>query len=216
MLQILIACEDSWYHERMNGYEERKKRTSSAILQSAIELFTANGIADTSVAEIAGRAGVNPVSIFNRFGNKRNLVRATILCIAERQWEASRAVLEGGGTFMERLERLIAYKQEETVRNNPELFTAALNSDPDLAAELNEIFTRKINSAVYAFLEQGRKEGAIRQDASPEVMIAYLEMFFDMAKKHPHLFDGRERSVRTTKEIWGLVLDGLRGSNGSR
>lgn len=200
----------------MGGYEERKKRTSSAILESAIELFSTRGVAGTSIVEIAGRAGVNPVSIFNRFGNKRTLVRAAILGIVERQWEASRAILEGGGTFMERLERLVAYKQEEATRYNPELFTAALNSDPELSAELNGMFTEKVNTAIYAFLDEGRSEGEIRRDVSPAVMAAYLEMFFEMAKKHPHLFDGKERTARTTKEIWGLILDGLRGSNVTR
>lgn len=196
----------------MDGYEERKKRTADSILAAAIELFSKQGISKTNVEEIALRAGVNPISVYNRFGNKRNLIRAAVMRIAESQWESAQAILEGEGDFLARLNRLMDFKRREAASHDPELFAAAIGADPELAAEFRETFVSKVNPAMEAFLDRGRAEGAIRSDISPEVLRAYLDMFFDMARKHPGLFEGRERAERTTREIWGLLLGGLGGN----
>ncbi len=163
------------------------------------------------MADIARHAGVNPVSIFNRFGSKAALVKEALLELAKRQWEGARSIIQAEGSFLDRFERLIRYKTDEAGLRDPELLRAALSGDPSLAAELQAMFRDEVNPAMEAFLAEGREEGQIRSDISPEVLDAYLGMFFDMARARPELFDSRERAERTAKEVWSLLLRGLAG-----
>lgn len=49
-----------------------------SILQTAIELFSVWGIKAVSIAEIAQKANVSQVSIYNFFGSKDNLAKQVI------------------------------------------------------------------------------------------------------------------------------------------
>ncbi len=59
----------------MNGFERRRELKKKSILQAAYDLFSARGIKDVGIAEIAQKAAVSQVSIYNFFDSKENLVR---------------------------------------------------------------------------------------------------------------------------------------------
>ncbi|MCU0548961.1 MAG: TetR family transcriptional regulator [Leptolyngbya sp. Prado105] len=52
--------------------------TRQRLIQAALELFTANGITDTTTKQIAELADVNEVTLFRHFGNKHGLLLAAI------------------------------------------------------------------------------------------------------------------------------------------
>ena len=57
------------------GLRERKKqRTRGAIVDAAMEMFTAHGFDQVSVAQIARRAEVSEATVFNYFRTKEDLV----------------------------------------------------------------------------------------------------------------------------------------------
>jgi len=59
-----------------SGRREQARRTRQVILDTAQRLFLDNGYASTTVAAIAGRAGVSVETIYKAFGGKAGLVRA--------------------------------------------------------------------------------------------------------------------------------------------
>jgi TetR/AcrR family transcriptional repressor of mexJK operon len=56
---------------------ERAERKRAAIMQSAREMFLRDGF-DASVDEIAARAGVSKVTVYNHFGNKKTLFNSVV------------------------------------------------------------------------------------------------------------------------------------------
>jgi AcrR family transcriptional regulator len=52
--------------------------TRDRLIQSALELFTAQGVGNTTTRSIAERAEVNEVTLFRQFGNKHGLLLAVI------------------------------------------------------------------------------------------------------------------------------------------
>ncbi|WP_066937205.1 TetR/AcrR family transcriptional regulator [Microtetraspora fusca] len=57
------------------GLRERKKRqTRHAIFRAAVELFGERGFDDVSVTEIAERAGISKMTVFNYFRTKEDIV----------------------------------------------------------------------------------------------------------------------------------------------
>jgi AcrR family transcriptional regulator len=55
---------------------EQARRNREAILEAARSAFAADGYATTTVAAIAGKAGVSPETVYKTFGGKPGLVRA--------------------------------------------------------------------------------------------------------------------------------------------
>lgn len=62
----------------MNQYQKTTEKKKQAIIQAALQLFKEKGFKDTSIKSIAEVAEVSPVSIYNYFGGKDNLVA---LCV---------------------------------------------------------------------------------------------------------------------------------------
>jgi AcrR family transcriptional regulator len=54
--------------------DTKKRRTRQAIRAAAIELFTANGVAETTVEQIAAAADISPRTFFNYFDTKEQAV----------------------------------------------------------------------------------------------------------------------------------------------
>jgi AcrR family transcriptional regulator len=57
---------------------DRKTTTRQRLIQSAIRLFLAQGVTETTTRQIAELAGVNEVTLFRNFGNKHGLLLAVI------------------------------------------------------------------------------------------------------------------------------------------
>lgn len=80
-------------HESMARKRQTKHRTEQ-ILKAALELFCENGIEDTSVEDVAGRAGVGPATIYRYFETKAELAVNSAVFYWERTAEKYLKTLE--------------------------------------------------------------------------------------------------------------------------
>jgi AcrR family transcriptional regulator len=200
----------------MDGYQRRKRQSRDSILRAAIELFAARGIRRVSVAEVAKKAGVNPVTIYNHFQDKDGLVREAVTRLAMDHWSRFRAILEGDSPFVEKLERVVALKREMADRYSSELVRSAISADPQIRRAVGSLFENQVNPLLLKFLKSGQREGAVRRDLSINALRIYLDMFTDVARAHPELFEGAKRPSKITREVWNLFLHGIGGGTGSR
>ena len=58
----------------MNGFERRKEKKKESIRRAAMELFGAYGFGKVSINDIARKAGVSHVTIYNHFNSKEELI----------------------------------------------------------------------------------------------------------------------------------------------
>ena len=91
----------------MKGFERRTEQKKNSIQWAALELFQAFGFKKVSMSEIASRAGVSPVTIYNHFGSKRELIRDVVKSLSQNTLEKFRAVIESETPFIEKLETII-------------------------------------------------------------------------------------------------------------
>jgi len=195
----------------VNGYERRKQRSRESILRSAIELFRSGGIRKVSVAQIAKKSGVDPVTIYNNFGGKEELVREAMGTLMRSHWELSREVLESEGSFTERLKRLIELKRELASGASNELFAGAMQDDPRIAEMARAHYVDEVLPALDAFIKAGKAEGALRSDLSASTLRAYIELLLEAGRSHPELFSSRGGMASLTEDIWKLFLYGICG-----
>src|SRR4051812_794340 len=77
---------------RMKARAEAQERTRNRIAEAAAELHEEKGVAATTVADVARRAGVQRLTVYNHFADLSELIPA---CAAHYDSEHPRPDLEG-------------------------------------------------------------------------------------------------------------------------
>jgi TetR/AcrR family transcriptional regulator len=155
--------------------DPRAERTVDALLRAAEHLFSERPVADVTLEEIAGTAGVAVSSVYNHFGSKAGLHAALV----ERALDADRhhmdlAYVEGRTP----VEQLYAAAEEYLAfyLANPDYFRMlAFPDDPgsypagrDLAERLAESVNAQ-NSRMVAAITSGMEAGVIREVDAQDV-----------------------------------------------
>jgi AcrR family transcriptional regulator len=158
----------------MNGFQRRREMKMKSILTAAFELFSSRGLKDVTIAEIASKADVSQVSIYNYFQSKENLIRQAIFAFMDEKMEESKQVLESEIPFYEKLERLFFITEEATDESTPELFLSAINSDPLMRRLMEEYYHDWTEPFIMCLIEQGKDQEAISRDLSSEAVHLYI------------------------------------------
>jgi AcrR family transcriptional regulator len=164
----------------MNGFQRRRESKMKSILQAAHALFSARGIKDVGIAEIAKKAQVSQVSIYNFFDSKENLVRQTMFAYMDEKMKESEAVLESSIPFREKLEKLLFISDEAERQSSQNFFQSAINNDRLIVNLLEEYYQNKTEPFIFRLVEQGKQEGSINQELSTEAVHLYIRAIQSM------------------------------------
>jgi TetR/AcrR family transcriptional regulator, cholesterol catabolism regulator len=196
----------------VNGFEKRRQALRLRVVQKTLELFSAQGIKQTTVAGIARHAGVSPVSIYNYFASKDGLVKAVVRYVADLKLQEAAELLSSRRPYLERLADLVFIKNTNLRSYHPELLQAiSAPEDPDLRAHLESEVYPQAMQAFTAFLEEGRQLAYIRPELSVDSIQMFTEMFKYLAASRPHIFNDFKSNKNLINEIWRLYLYGIMG-----
>jgi AcrR family transcriptional regulator len=195
----------------MDGFERRKEQKKESIRRAALELFQSFGFRKVSVNEIARRAGVSQVTIYNHFGSKEELVRDVLKWFMLGLFEKYQGIMNSDLPFVQKLENIVFDKSEVVSQFQGQLVQAVVQNDPDLRAFMDDIYLNRIMPMMMGFFEEGIQQGYIDRRFSLETILFYLEIirrgFFDM----PDMSERTERNPALLKELIELMTYGLNG-----
>ena len=140
----------------------------SAILDAAVDMIADKGMAETSVAQIAERAGVSKSAVFYHFGNKAGLFDALESQHAAAYAEEIERRLDGASDELEALlDTFDSYfeflgRDDRIVRTMTRLYLERVPSSEEL---------RRLRTRITHVAERARQLGLIRSDVDPLVMI---------------------------------------------
>lgn len=153
-----------------------ERETRQSILDAAAELIGERGYRATTTRAIAERAGVNEVTLFRHFGNKKGLLEA--LC---EQWAAAMAGFAVAGLpdpedTRGTLELLAAMEVRQAKQNGAPAMRLAFEatSEPDVLAVMGSGPAGNLEGLA-DYLAARQRAGELRQDLDPRVM---AEAFF--------------------------------------
>ncbi len=158
----------------MNGYEKRTQAKKDSILRAARTLFAERGVSEVGISEIAARAVVSQVSIYNYYGDKDCLVREVLLSYLEKSMQSYEEILEQDLPFAEKLQQMLDQKQNAIIEISRAQFSQSAWEDKTLQRLFREAAREKAVSIYLRFIEQGKKEGAIDEKLPNEAIIAYM------------------------------------------
>ena len=183
------------------------------ILREAAELFARQGVAATTVREIADAAGILSGSLYHHFASKDEIVDAVLSAFLQDLRERYDEVLAEDADPAERLRGLV-HASLQTVAQHPRA-TEIYQSDAHRLRAANgyayvEESAKAVRAAWVSTLEEGIRTGAFRDDVPVKVL-------------YPLLRDGLWLTARWFKptrayghdeladDYWRIFLDGLAG-----
>ena len=96
----------------MDGFQRRKEEKQARIYQAALELFGKYGVKNVKISEIAAKADVSPVTIYNYYGSKDGLLRQVIFQFIVEKGEEYSALIHKDIPFPEKIEKIIFNKKK--------------------------------------------------------------------------------------------------------
>ena len=164
----------------MDGFERRRERKKESIRKAALELFSAHGVQKVSIAEIAQKAKVSQVTIYNYFGSKDELLKQVILFLLYQRLQQDTEVIESDRPFPEKIESYITEKTSELSSMNPDFLLSMQSDDPSIRSLVKDFAKNEYIPLLVRLIEKGREEGYIHHEISNEAILIYINMFRDL------------------------------------
>ena len=170
----------------MNQYQKTTEKKKLAIIQAALRLFKEKGFKDTSIKSIAEAAEVSPVSIYNYFGSKDNLVALCVNDLFEEVTQQAEDILNSDLDFKTKLDHAFALCQKKMSQQISSYFQDKIVEDSVFSTLLTKAITAKKRDIYRAYIELGKEEGAIAEDLSTELILNVMDALNGMGNQLAH------------------------------
>lgn len=197
----------------MDGFERRRERKKEAIRQAAFELFSKYGIQKASIEEIAGKANVSQVTIYNYFGSKDELTFDVIQTFTENIFDEYEEILKSDLSFQEKLERIMEKEMEVAGKFSTD-FMGSIMETPEIQQYFETFTEERGLPFMIQFANEGKAAGYIDPTLSDEMILFYIDMYYQQLIRHPELYNDEEKRTKFVKETLQLFFYGLVGKEG--
>lgn len=177
----------------MDGYQRRTEKKRRKIREAALALFATYGVEKVSIAEIAKEANVSPVTIYNYFGSKDELLQNVMVEFMNESMEKCEQVLEENISFPEKMEKII-FDGNEIVKGLHTDFIRSNMNNPLIREFMDEFYQKKTLPFLMKMIEQGQKEGNVDPNISSNAILIYIQIFKEALAK-PEFFAHTNQAV---------------------
>ncbi len=195
----------------MNQYQKTTEKKKQAIIQAALQLFKEKGFKETSIKSIAEVAEVSPVSIYNYFGSKDNLVALCVNDLFEEITQQAEDILKSDLAFNTKLDQALDLCQEKMSQQTSYYFQDKTVRDPAFSSLLTKAITAKKRDIYRTYINLGKEEGLIARDLSTELILNVMDALNSVGNQLAHS-DNLETDV---KQIHQIFLYGILGKKKS-
>ena len=195
----------------MNQYQKTTEKKKQAIIQAALRLFKEKGFKETSIKSIAGVAEVSPVSIYNYFGSKDNLVALCVNDLFEEITQQAEDILKCNLAFNTKLDHAFALCQEKMSQQISDYFQDKMVEDSVFSTLLTKAITAKKRDIYRTYINLGKAEGLIAEDLSTELILNVMDALNGMGNQLAYS-DNLETEV---EQIHQIFLYGILGKKKS-
>jgi AcrR family transcriptional regulator len=156
----------------MNGHDLRRQKNSDRIKETALELYSRQGVEQTSMDEIAEKAGVSKVTIYKYFHCKEELFQQVISLYIDQALEEMEKQLAKGGDIVEKLQILMRAQANAPQLMDSQSLSSMLEQDSPTHLDMKG----RIRDLMFQIYEQGKQEGYIEKCLSFDLLNLYMEV----------------------------------------
>ncbi|MCV4231756.1 TetR/AcrR family transcriptional regulator [Virgibacillus sp. LDC1] len=159
----------------MNGYQLRTEKKKEQIMKTTFDLISKYGVDKTSITEISKHARVSPVSIYNYFGSKEELVRMTFVEYMSKIMNEYESLLDKPIPFQEKLELLLGARMNSVDQINADLIQ--ISHEPSVRELIETFYKERTIPFFVKLIEQGKQEWVIDPEISIEAALFFIQVF---------------------------------------
>ncbi|WP_179238871.1 TetR/AcrR family transcriptional regulator [Sedimentibacter hydroxybenzoicus] len=190
----------------MNGYEKRTQIKKEAIINSARKLFIKHGVTDVSISEIAAKANVSQVSIYNYFGDKISLAKEVLISYIDILVNEYDEILEDNISFEEKLKIIITKKHDAITNSGKTFFSSDAWQDKALKDIYTEAANLKIKAIFTKFIQNGKSEGYINENIPDDAILSFMTASSYITQQPNYIGTGDDYKLGIIKLfLYGLV-----------
>jgi AcrR family transcriptional regulator len=180
----------------------RAEDTRRRIYEAALKLFREKGFEQTTMRDIAGKAGVALGAAYYYFSAKEAIVLAFYQEMQESSQDAILEAMAGHKKLKDRI-RCVLEKRLELLAPNRKFCDALFRHAPDTADPLSPLSaeTRPIREKAIEHLRVAVEGGDVKVPADLKAQLPYLLWLYQMAIILFWLYDRSPRQERTEKLI---------------
>ncbi|TFE01655.1 TetR/AcrR family transcriptional regulator [Jeotgalibacillus salarius] len=191
----------------MNGFERRRELKKHHILQAAMELFSESGIQKVSIADIAKKAQVSQVTIYNYFESKHNLIHEVFIFYVDQASNQFEEIVHSDLAFPDKVKGIIFNKKQVSTNIHPEFYQYLMKEYTEEGNYIEKIYSEKALPYFIQLFDEGKKEGYVDQNLSNEAIMFYIQMLKDYIQRE----DVYERILPLTEDITNIFFYGVLG-----
>ncbi|RTE11562.1 TetR/AcrR family transcriptional regulator [Paenibacillus whitsoniae] len=193
----------------MNGFEKRAQLKKEKIMKATLELLQTEDAKKLKITEIAGKAGVSQVTIYNYFGSKEELIRDVFIAYIRETIDEFEAYLASEHTLKEKIEHIVFQKKKNSRTFGIATMKKLWQEDPVLAAFVKDEYMKKGIPLVVRLIEDGKKSGEISKKISTSTIVMYMNMLANQANTLLDYVDGDTNMDQLIEEMADLFFYGV-------
>jgi len=195
----------------LKACERRIERNRERILRATLKLFQVHGIKKTTTNDIARKAGVSPATVYNHFGSKEDLVRATVKYFLTNIAADFRKIFEGDLSFLGKMEQTLLYKSDMLGQYQGEFMQRIISEDPEIRHLVDSVYLTEIRQMIIDFYEEGKRQGYVNPELSTETIMRYILIVRSGMAAESILSEDPEHNRKMMQELAPLFLYGIMG-----
>jgi AcrR family transcriptional regulator len=196
----------------MDGFERRRERKKQSILEAALSLFLEFGVQKVSMNEIATKANVSQVTIYNYFKNKDRLVEEVIRYYVDKAWQEADVILTSDLPFPEKIKRLIFNKKRSANNIHENFYQHFMKAYTTGDGYMAKLMTKEAIPKMMNLFNEGKAQGYVDPAISNEAIFFYIQMMNEYMQKK----DVYTKILPLTEDIMHILFYGIVGNKGEK
>ena len=195
--------------------ENPKEEVRKLIVSTALQLFFEKGIKDVKMDVIASTLSISKRTIYELFTDKEQLLLEALKLHNERMRREAKEEIRKADNVLDIILRLytLYFKKLKSVNGN---FVKELERYPNISKR-NRERNHKNDKKFIAWMEMGRKQGLLREDANFEILLYILRRDLEIIFSASLSGEANELSKYSPDELGRtLILFYLRGISTQR
>ncbi|MCC3357852.1 TetR/AcrR family transcriptional regulator [Bacillus sp. REN16] len=191
----------------MDGFEKRREQKKKDILEASLALFMEYGVQKVSIAEIAKKANVSQVTIYNYFENKDNLVRFVFKFYVDQVWIEQKQLLKSDLPFNIKIKQIIFEKGIAVTQISDKFFRDFMKDYASGQSYIEEVYLKEALPLLTSLFDEGKQQGYIDPAISNESILFYMQMFQEFMQRE----DTTKRIFPIAEDLTKLFFYGIAG-----
>lgn len=191
----------------MDGFQRRREQKKQDILEAALALFMEYGVQKVSISEIAQKANVSQVTIYNYFESKHKLTSDVFGYYINKTSDDFEKLIHSDIPFPEKIKQIIFNKKEISKQIHEEFYHFMMKEYATEGNIIEKIYLEKALPYFAKLFEEGKEQGYVDPNLSQEAILFYVQMLKDYMQRE----EVYQKVLPLTEDITNIFFYGIIG-----